>query len=394
MIAILTYVLLAIVAVLCLVTAYLLVMIGASLLARRKPGLMTEPTKKFAVLIPAYNEGVLVGRVLDSLCGLSYPKFLYDLFVVADNCTDNTAFVAQQHGATVYERYDLSQRGKGYAIQWLLGKVFTLGRDYDAFVIFDADSEVSTNFLDVMNTKLCEGSKVIQGYYNVLNPSESWGASLRNVALALIHYIRPLAKGVLGVSCGLKGNGMCFATCVLEQYDWSAFTLAEDVEFHLKLVSAGLKVDFAPEAMVLAQMPSSLKSARSQNLRWERGRIEMARQYALKLLVDGLRDRSLTKIDAAVEQLIPPISVPFALAVICLVASLLLGEPLLITLSGVVIIGHLLYVFGGLLIAHVPIRTYISLLYAPVYVMWKFWLYLSVLFALRRYEWIRTRRTG
>ena len=101
-------------------------------------------------------------------------------------------------------------------------------------------------------------------------------AALRYAALAALHYLRPLGRARLGLSCGLKGNGMA-STPVLERYGWDWFTLAEDVELHLALVAAGSRVDFVPETTVLADMPVTLAQAASQNERWERGRLEMLR---------------------------------------------------------------------------------------------------------------------
>ncbi|WP_348235518.1 glycosyltransferase, partial [Salmonella enterica] len=81
--------------------------------------------------------------------------------------------------------------------------------------------------------------------------------------------------------------------------------LAEDVEFHLSLVRAGLRVDFAPETTVLADMPVTLAQAASQNQRWERGRLQLVRSHVPRLVVDGVRLRSWLRLDAAIEQLIP-----------------------------------------------------------------------------------------
>src|SRR5207248_5819279 len=155
------------------------------------------------------------------------------------------------------------------------------------------------------------GSRVIQAYYSVLNPGESPTAALRFAALAALHYLRPLGRSTLGLSCGLKGNGMCFSMPILDRFDWRWFTLAEDIEFHLALVREGVRVDFAPETSVLADMPVAFGQATSQNARWERGRLHLLRHRVPGLLAEGVRRRSLLRLDAAAEQFIPPLSVPF-----------------------------------------------------------------------------------
>src|SRR3712207_8306740 len=116
-----------------------------------------------------------------------------------------------------------------------------------------------------MDARLEAGSFVVQAYYSVLNADGSALAGLRYAALAALHYLRPLGRSALGLSCGLKGNGMCFAREVLDRFSWRWYTLAEDVEFHLALVKEGIRVDFAPAATVLADMPVTFAQARSQN---------------------------------------------------------------------------------------------------------------------------------
>jgi 1,2-diacylglycerol 3-beta-glucosyltransferase len=315
--------------------------------------------------------------------------------VVADNCTDRTATLARAAGATVYERVDPTHRAKGYALRFLLEQLGTT--NYDAFVILDADSVVSPNFLRSMDARLCSGSNVIQAHYSVLNADEGSVAGLRSAALAAVHYLRPLGRATLGLSCGLKGNGMCFAAEILERFQWTWFTLAEDVEFHLALVSQGLRVDFAPEATVLADMPLTLDQAASQNDRWERGRLQLVKQYVPRLTFEALRRRSLLRFDAAIEQLIPPLSIPFALSVALLLCGLALAfgahaSALPLTLAAASLVGQLTYLLAALRLVHAPRSRYLSLARAPLYIAWKVSLYARALLPARRSEWVRTSR--
>jgi 1,2-diacylglycerol 3-beta-glucosyltransferase len=226
----------------------------------------------------------------------------------------------------------------------------------------------------------------------VLNVGESPVAALRYAALAAVHYLRPLGRARLGLSCGLKGNGMAFLASVLDRHGWEWFTLAEDVELHLALVAAGLRVDFVPETTVLADMPVTFAQAESQNERWERGRLEMLRQRGLALLLDGLRRRDPVRVDAVVEQLIPPLSVPVVLAGAALGASLLCRARLAAVLAGFSLGGQLGYVLAGLALAGAPWRVYRALAYAPAYVSWKVWLYGRSLGARGAAPWVRTAR--
>jgi cellulose synthase/poly-beta-1,6-N-acetylglucosamine synthase-like glycosyltransferase len=344
------------------------------------------------VLVPAHDEELLIGRLLRNLAELDYPADLVDVHLVADNCTDETASRARRLGARVHERFDKTQQSKGHALRWLLQRVETLEEGYDAYVVLDADSVVARDFLRAMDARLEAGSLVVQAYYSVLNARASALAALRYAALAAIHYARPLGRSVLGLSCGLKGNGMCFAAPVLERYSWSWFALAEDVEFHLALVRDGVRVDFAPETTVLADMPATFGQAASQNARWERGRLELVRRHVPGLLASGVARRSVLRLDAAVEQLIPPLSVPVALGLGCLAAGLVLGQPVLILLAALGLAGQVAHLLAGLAYAGAPAAVYLALAYAPLYVVWKTWVYARALVGGGSAPWVRTAR--
>jgi cellulose synthase/poly-beta-1,6-N-acetylglucosamine synthase-like glycosyltransferase len=292
----------------------------------------------------------------------------------------------------VYERFSEDKRAKGFALRWLLERLATEGRTYDAFVVLDADTVVQPDLLRRFDARLEAGSQVIQVYYTVLNAHASAVAGLRFAALSALHYLRPLGRAALGLSCGLKGNGMCFSAQVLERFAWRWYTLAEDVEFHLALVREGIRVDFAWETSVLADMPVTLEQARTQNARWEQGRLQLLRTHVPRLILDGLRQRSLVKLDAAFEQLIPPLSVPVVLAGLCLVASLVLGAGWAAVLAGASLAGQVVYLAAGLALVRAPWRAYVALSSAPVYIAWKFGLYAQALLSARASAWIRTAR--
>ena len=378
-----------------LVTAYLLFLTVAAFVGkgRRPSRLSNEPRHRFAILVPAHNEQALIGRLLDSLAALDFPRQQFDVWVVADNCDDSTADIARGRGAQVLERFSETERAKGFALKWLLQKLAELGRRYDAYVVLDADTVVAPNLLRSMDAHLSSGSEVVQAYYSVLNANASPLASLRYVALAAIHFLRPLGRTALGLSVGLKGNGMCFTAPVLERFGWNWFTLAEDVEFHLALVRAGGRVDFASDTWVLADMPVTLTQAGSQNARWERGRIQLVKQFVPGLLRAAMASRSLVALDAAIEQLIPPLSVPLALGVTSLALGLAFQSPLTVALGAFSVVGQVAYLLAGAALVGAPLSAYRSLAYAPIYLAWKLGLYASALITPGGHAWVRTART-
>jgi cellulose synthase/poly-beta-1,6-N-acetylglucosamine synthase-like glycosyltransferase len=282
--------------------------------------------------------------------------------------------------------------GKGQALRWLFDR---LPADaYDAFAVIDADSVVSRNFLTAMNDRLETGRLAVQSYYGVLRPERSWVASLRAIAFYLLHYARPSGLSALGASAGLGGNGMVFAAELRQAREWDAFGVTEDLELHAKLTAAGVKVGFAPEASVLGEMPLTLAASRGQNMRWERGRLAVARRYAPKLLVAAVRHWSWPRLAAAIDLIVPPLSVVALMgtAFLCLSFHPVCchGRPCAIA----ILLGLAAYVVGGLASARAPRRLWLSLGFAPLYAAWKGWLYAQTLVARGTPSWTRARRPG
>lgn len=379
-----------------------------------------EPTHRFLVLIPAHNEERLLPDLLKNLEQIDYPLDMFSIHVVADNCTDETAVIAQQYNAIPHERFDTDRPGKGFALQWFLQNFWQDIESHDAIVMLDADTIVSPNFLQAMSTRLDDGEQVIQAYYAVRNPEKTWGISLRYAALAVLHYLRPLGRTRLGGSAGLKGNGMVFTTGVMQQYEWSD-SITEDIEFHMALILGGERVAFAPEAVIWAEMPETLAGAATQNVRWERGRLQMMRLYVPRLLKAAwanFRDRHFSRtyllLDAVMEHLIPPFSVLAALTGLCVLFSafmLILGyffptlglqetavipfnSPLYVSfwLGISLIVGQVIYLLTGLYLVHAPKSVYLALVKSPIFVVWKIWHYVRVLLGLDSNEWVRTTR--
>jgi cellulose synthase/poly-beta-1,6-N-acetylglucosamine synthase-like glycosyltransferase len=160
----------------------------------------------------------------------------------------------------------------------------------------------------------------------------------------------------------------------------------------MELIQAGERAMFAPDAVVLAEMPDSLRASQTQNERWERGRMEMIKSYVPGLIGEGLRQRSFLLLDAAVEQLIPPLSVIAGLSGIALLFSLLLGNRMAIALAAAIVAGQAIYIFSGLVMARAPLSVYKSLLFAPLFVAWKLALYGKLLLGIKPGGWVRTAR--
>ena len=402
---------------LALIVGYLVMLAAAAGRApRRTRPQQGQPAKRFLILVPAFNEERLLPELLQSLDQLDYPAELYSVHVVADNCTDQTAAVARREGAVVHQRTDDTLKGKGYALQWLLGELWAAGEVHDAVLFLDADSIVSQNFLSVMAARLAQGERVIQAYYTVRDPGESWAGGMRYAGLAALHYLRPQGRMVLGGSAGLKGNGMVIAADVMKRHAWSA-SVTEDIDLHMSLILDGERVTFAPDAIVWGEMPTTLENSHSQNVRWEQGRLQMAALYVPRLLraswaerKNGNGKRSFLLFDAAMEHLIPPFSLLVGAtalgAAFGLFLSLVDAWPIRprksklarpigrfnLILSAALILGQMVYLLAGLRLVRAPKHIYMTLLHIPKYVLWKIGLYIQLLSGRGQQEWVRTKR--
>lgn len=345
---------------------------------------------RFLALIPAHNEEALLGRLLDSLEAVEYPRDCFDIAVVADNCTDSTAEIARRSGVLVFERFDAVAKGKGHALRWLMGQ-FDLDA-YDAIFVVDADSIVSPNIFEAGGRAFSRGARLVQVYDGVHNRDESPAAGLRALAFDLHNRVRPMGQQVLGVSVGLMGNGMFISSELLHGDAWNSFGLAEDMEAHAKLVARGERVHYVDHAYALAEMPASLADSSGQNERWEAGRLDVARRHAPLLGLQAVRKRSWPKLATAIDVSVPPQSAQIMLAVAGLVGSMFIGPPLSFRLAVWTAVAQATYHTLGLARLGRRGASLRVLLHAPAYVLWKGGLYLRVLTGRGPTAWTRGHR--
>lgn len=245
--------------------------------------LLTNKKHKFMAIIPAHNEEAVVSNLIESLKHQTYDKELYDIYVIADNCTDNTAKVARDAGAIVLERYDPDHKTKGYALQWFLKQKIEENADYDAFFVFDADNIVDKNFIINMNKKLCQGEEVVQGYRDIKNPTDNWITAGYALFYWTMHRLYHLARYNVGLSPLLNGTGFMVKFDVVKPNGWETETLTEDIEFSLKSIIQGKKLGWATDAIVYDEQPTSFKQSWSQRSRWTVGHMQCVKRYTGEL---------------------------------------------------------------------------------------------------------------
>jgi 1,2-diacylglycerol 3-beta-glucosyltransferase len=375
-------------------TAYLAVL---ALLSRVNavPAYAAPPQTRFDIVVPAHDEEAGIATTVKSLFAVDYPRELYRVIVVADNCRDLTAKRAAEAGALVIERQDSARRGKGYALGHAFDRALTDGL-CDGVVIIDADTRVTPNLLQAFAARLRIGACAAQAEYGVANSAASWRTRLMHIAFTLFHDLRSRARERLGVSAGLRGNGMLFAASLLRDVPHDAFSIVEDVEYGIRLGLAGHRVHYVGEAKVFGDMVASGSASRSQRRRWEGGRWLLARRHVAQLLDAGVRRRSLVILDLAADLLVPPLTyVALALLIGFAVSAawVALGHGALWAFAPwcASFVCLAAYVVRGAWLARVGPRVALDLLWAPVYMVWKLALALRASPAGEQ-EWVRTTR--
>lgn len=247
----------------------------------RKKGRTAALTARFALLIPARNEEVVIGNIVESLMHQNYPRDKFHIYVIPNNCTDSTELAAQMAGADILHcAAPITCKGD------VLHQVFArLKGQYDAYCVFDADNLVHPDFLARMNDALADGALCAKGRHMASNPYDSWISGCYDIYTAnfMLLYNRP--RSALGLSAKLIGTGFMVTDALLDRLGgWNTITLTEDMEFAAQCAAAGVRIHYVPEALTLDEQPTAFALSLRQRSRWSAGSLHTANLYIPKLL--------------------------------------------------------------------------------------------------------------
>ena len=266
--------------------AYQLFYILVPFIIKKEPHKETK-FHKYAILIAARNEEKVITHLIKSIQAQTYPSEYYDIYVIADNCTDSTAEVCRQAGAYVYERFNKELIGKGYALDHLLEAIQMehADKNYDGYLVFDADNLLDEHYLEEMNKTFSDGYRIITSFRNSKNYGDNWISA--GYALWFLRESRYLnqSRMLLGTSCAVSGTGFLFHKDVLKKSNgWKFFTLTEDIQFSIYSIINGERIAMCETAVLFDEQPTSFKQSWRQRLRWSKGFLQVCSLYMSKLM--------------------------------------------------------------------------------------------------------------
>ncbi len=241
---------------------------------------------RFAVIIAARNERMVLPNLIESIQNQNYPKEALDVIVIADNCTDDTAEICRNMGAVVYERENKELIGKGYALDYLFSKMMENGTfdSYEGYCVIDADNLLDENFIAEMNKMFDKGHRILTSYRNSKNYGDNWISA--GYALWFMREARFLnnPRMRLGSSCAISGTGfLVHRDIIAKNNGWKHHLLTEDIEFTIDSVLAGEKIGYCEYAVLYDEQPTTMRQSWDQRLRWAKGFYQVVANYGTKL---------------------------------------------------------------------------------------------------------------
>ena len=279
---------------------YQFIYIVIALIGDKKKKLDTYEAKKlhkFAFIIAARNEQAVIGNLINSIKQQNYPAELIDVIVVADNCTDDTAQIAREHGAICYERFNNMLVGKGYALDYCFNKIVEQFGDYtayDGYFIFDADNVIDKNYVKEMNKVFDRGYNVITSYRNSKNYDTNWFTS--GYSLWFIREAKYLnnPRMMLKTSCAVSGTGFLVNSSIIKKNNgWKFNLLTEDIQFSVVNILEGEKIGYCESAMFYDEQPTTFKQSWNQRMRWSKGFYQVMFRYGRELIAMMFKKREM-----------------------------------------------------------------------------------------------------
>jgi len=272
--------------------SYQIFYVFVALLSKSK-NLDASKNHKYAVVIAARNESAVIAQLIKSIKKQNYPSELLDIYVVADNCTDNTALVAKKAGARVFERFNKQLVGKGYALDYAFKNIIKSNKCYEGYFVFDADNLLDENYVIEMNKVFDNGYRIITSYRNSKNYDTNWlSAGYSLWFLREAKYLNN-SRMILNTGCAISGTGFMVSDEIIRKNNgWKHHLLTEDIEFTIDNALQGEKIGYCGNAVLYDEQPYIFKQSWNQRLRWAKGFYQVFAKYGIELIKSIFTKRS------------------------------------------------------------------------------------------------------
>lgn len=253
---------------------------------------------KFAVIVSARNESDVIEEFIHTVDLQDYPSDLIDVYVIADNCSDDTAQKARIAGAHVYERFDNKKVGKGYALDFLFKILRSRKTKYDGYFIFDADNLLSRNYISEMNKVFNRKYKIVTSYRNSKNYDSNWISAGYSLWFLRESKYLNYARMLLNNSCAVSGTGFLISSEIIYKNNgWKYHLLTEDIEFTIDSIINGEKIGYCNSACFYDEQPTSFRDSWNQRMRWSKGFYQVFFKYGYNLFKSIFKNRDFSCYD-------------------------------------------------------------------------------------------------
>ena len=353
----------------CLVAyGFLLVLAGRIRGSGKAP--LIFPRHVFALVVPVGNDEGTIGRTVEHLRRIKYPRSLFDVIIAPVNGTDQTSTIARRKGAVVYGPGKQKWRNRKDAVLGALERLSAKDR-YDAYVILDVRSRISANFLAVMSDKLSKGALAIQSGYCVSGRKWTWNTAHR----ALLGALKPCWLTswplALRLGSGIHRTGLCVSRQLVEKHGVRRPRLDNALGFQTKLLRHDVVIQYTDRAWVYDRTRAT-KPVRSTFSRLK-SRWKHALADGPSLIMDGLKWRSVAQVVGGLNLFLPSYNTMLLTALLFLgLAVYLHGVASILALGWIALIASLaIFVALRLWLMRAPVLAYAALPSLPLILFWQ-----------------------
>ncbi|HBH3258012.1 TPA: glycosyltransferase family 2 protein, partial [Clostridioides difficile] len=246
-----------------------------------------------SILVPAHNEAKVIGRTVESLLLLNYPKSKMELIVINDNSSDNSKEILENikdrynnYNFTIINTDNLTG-GKGKSNALNIGYTISKG---DFIAVYDADNTPDKNALRylvqtiVMNDEL----GAVIGKFRTRNKNKNLLTKFINIETLSFQWMSQAGRWQLFNLCTIPGTNFILRRSIIEEIGgWDSKAIAEDTEISFRIYKLGYKIKLVPQSITWEQEPETVKVWIKQRTRWAKGNIYVLMKYIKNIFKQG-----------------------------------------------------------------------------------------------------------